>query len=141
MSQQREDLDRLRGRAVTLISVASIAAAVLGGLSLPKKNAGGTQLAFFSLGLLAFVVLVALTCWLLRPVVMTFENDAAEIAGWIDQGYTTDDVYAGLATHSASHFKKNRETLLGMYTVYQVAIVALGVVVFALALALGLGAA
>lgn len=144
IGQQREDLDRLRGRAVTLVSVASLAASVLGGLGLPKSNASIAQLIFFSLGLLSFALLVGLVCWLLKPVVLTFENDASVIAGYVSGGeytYDVDEVYAELARYMAQQFKTNRVVMNCLYEAYQVAIVALGVTVVCLAITLGIGAA
>jgi hypothetical protein len=143
ITQQRDDLDRLRGRSVALVSVASVAASVLGGLGLPKTGATIPQLTFFSLGLLSFTVLVGLVCWLLKPVELTFENDASVIAGWATEGvhtYDIDEVNAELAKYMAEQFKSNRVVLNGLYEAYQRAIVALGAVVVCLAVALGLGA-
>ena len=140
ISQQREDLDRLRGRVTTLASVAAIAASVLGGFSLPKHGASNWQLGAFSVGIAAFVTLIGLACWLLRPIELTFENDSKDIAEWAASN-SIEVMYANLAEHMSNHFSANEQELKKLYEKYQLAIIALGVLVAAFGLTLGLGAA
>jgi hypothetical protein len=117
---------------------------VLGGLGLPEGGANAVQLTFFSVGLLAFTVLAALVCWLLKPVDLTFENDASVLAEYVSGGaytYSVDEVYAELSKYMAQQFKTNRVVMNCLYEAYQAAIVALGVTIVSLAIALGVGAA
>src|SRR5882757_7631960 len=119
LTQQRDDLERIRTRVVTLVSVASIAAALLGGFTTTKAP---HRPAWLYVGLGALGVLIVCVC-----VILT---------NYVDDDRDLNETLRWTAYYSGENAASNRATIDFLVKVYLVAVVALGVTVVTFALAL-----
>jgi len=133
--QQSGDLDKLRGRAVSLVSVAALAVGLLSGLA--GDNPGARDSTAYSVGLWAFAALIVLVCILLVPYKWVFETDPREVlTGYVDQGRDMNETLRWLAKYKGDATEANGKKLDRLHVVYLAAVAALGIVVVSLALAL-----
>jgi|SRR5882757_2022045 len=134
LTQQRDDLERIRTRVVTLVSVASIAAALLGGFTTTKAP---HRPAWLYVGLGALGVLIVCVCVILAPHWTIFENDPRVIlTNYVDDDRDLNETLRWTAYYSGENAASNRATIDFLVKVYLVAVVALGVTVVTFALAL-----
>lgn len=131
---QRDDLERMRTRATALVSVASLAVGLLGGVigsHAPHRNG------WFFFGLAAFVVLIVCVCLVLAPYVWHWEVDPRKIlTDFVDAGHDLNGTLKWLANHDGDNGDHNEKRLDRLATAYLVGVAALGVTVLSLALAL-----
>lgn len=135
LSQQRDDLERLRARVVTLISVASVASGLLGGFLADKAP---SRAPWFYAGLVSVGVLVVCVCVILFPHRTIFENDPRVIVyDYVDQGYDLNATLRWWSIYNGDNAETNKLVLDRLAWFYTVAVVSLGanVVSFAMALA------
>lgn len=134
LAQQRDDLERLRARVVTLISVAAVAAGLLGGFLGDKAPA---RTPWFYAGLVAFGVLVVCVCVILAPWRTIFENDPRVIVyDYVNQGYDLNETLRWWSIYNGDNSDTNKLVLDRLAWFYTAAVVSLGTVVVSFAMAL-----
>lgn len=137
LNLQRDDLERLRTRVVTLVSVGSLTAGLLGGFS------GATELdssVWFYVGLSAFGVLVFCVCMILAPHTTVFETDPRVILEqYVDAGRDWNDTLRWCAHYAGVNADTNKEKLDFLVRIYLLAVIALGVLIAGFTLALTTG--
>jgi MFS family permease len=134
LAQQRDDLERLRARVITLISVASVAAGLLGGFLADEAPA---RTPWFYAGLVSVGVLVGCVCVILTPWRTIFENDPRVIVyDYVDQGYDLDETLRWWSIYNGDNSDTNKLVLDRLAWVYTVAVVSLGAIVVSFAMAL-----
>ena len=132
---QRDDHERLRSRVVTLVSVASIAAGLLGGFSATKSHQSHVWLLY--LGVAAFVALVGCVCVILSPRKWWFETDPRRLlTDYVDAGRDLNYTLRWAAHYAGENAEKNRRKLDRLSWVYLAAIAALGLLVASFAVSL-----
>jgi hypothetical protein len=121
IDQQREDLRSIRDRAASLLTVAGIAAAFLGGLALRDEQA---RLGFWTfVAAFAFIGIAGIVIAILWPRSITFAQHPQTVVSWIEAyGADTSKVSRDLALHHGRHFDANRAVLEGLTVAYQVAV-------------------
>lgn len=131
---QRDDLERLRTRVVTLVSVGAVTAGLLGGFF------GDTQpdhSGWFYLGLVGFGVLTVCVCVILAPHETIFETDPRVILeNYVDASLDMDQTLRWSAHYAGVNAETNKEKLDFLGHFYTAAVIALGVVVSGFALAM-----
>lgn len=132
---QRDDLERLRSRVVTLVSVAALTAGLSGGTFLSHDHP--VPGAWLYAPLSAFGVLIICVCLILAPRSMTFEADSRDIlSGYVDQDLDQSATLRWLAYYAGAEGAANKEVLDRLHRIYLVAVIALGVSVILFLLAL-----
>ena len=132
--QQRDDQERLRTRAVALVSVASLAAGFFG---FGRPHASSV---WVGVGFVAFVVLVLSVAAALLPWQMTFENDPRIIiSGYVDASLSFNQTLRWLAIYAGGHAERNAKNLNRLALVYGLGVFALGVLVASFSAALVVG--
>lgn len=135
--QQRDDLERLRTRVVALVSVAAVAAGLLGGFFGGKVP---THSPWFYLGLTGFGVLIVCVCVILAPHKTIFENDPRVIIeNYVDAGLDLNATLRWTAFYNGANSESNRRRIDLLVSFYLAAVIALGVVVGGFAVALVTG--
>lgn len=113
--QQQTVLTDVRGRAATLLGVASISTSFLGGISLQDQKPTGWS--WLAVG--AFVVVGLLTIWILLPRRgWTFRMSARKlIKDYVeaDQPASLPEMYRDLALHLEHHFENNEKRLTHLF--------------------------
>lgn len=134
LAQQRDDIERLRTRAVALVSVASVAAGLLG---VGNDHLSGPLLA---VGLVAFGVLIIFVCFALLPRETIFENDPRIIvSGYVDAHRSLNETLRWLAIYAGDNAERNAKKLNGLSWLYAIGVIALGLLVASFAAALVVG--
>jgi len=127
VAQQVGALDDLRGRAGTLLAVASLSTSFLGGIALQDKALEG-WLSWAAIG--AFLGVVAVTLALLVPRPRwVFGTSAKVIIGQYAEGEHPRDLattHRFLALHLEGHEDRNAKRLNRLYLLFTAASVLLG---------------
>ena len=137
LAQQRDDLERLRTRAVALLSAASVAAGLLGGF---VGDAAPSRGAWFYAGLVFLGIMAAAVCVILSPHRTIFDNDPRVIlTGYVDPGIDHNTTLRWLAQYAGDNADRNKQRLELLAWVYLAAVVCLGALVACLTLSLVTG--
>jgi len=136
LAQQNTDLDLLRTRAVALLSVAALVAALFG-TRLPHGHLHGRTLSFLVAALILFAASVVLAVLVAAPRRnWEFTFDLGDLLQRVDGGEAAPvDVTRSFASWSENAWMNNAEQMKSLYTMFSVvcALVGLQVVAWAIA--------
>jgi hypothetical protein len=132
LDQQRDDLERLRARAVSLASVTAVSAGLLIGLiGRPLRSS-----VWLYPGLAAFVVAIVSVGVVLAPQTQdTATNPRTILSGYVDGGYDAAETLRWVAEYSGRHAETNRERLTTLARAFLVTLGALVAMVLCLSAA------
>ena len=117
---QAAALGGLRAQATTLVTVGGLSATILGGIA-----RGGHFTAWTILAVAAFVVLVALSVAVSRPMDTYTSQHPSVLVEWAESGASADEQERDLALHMENQYDENEARLNGRRRLYSAALVAL----------------
>jgi hypothetical protein len=119
IDQQKKDLEGLRTRATATIGFSTIAASVIGGLSLR----GASNLTAWTWGAFACLVMVALlSVYILLPRTLTLVMDGKVMDSWIDKGDDISHMMRSTSLGYDAEYTKNDVLLRRMHSTYAASI-------------------
>lgn len=119
---QRDDLERLRTRMVSILSAAAVSAGLFGAFL--SKSHGG-RAGWIYAGLIAFSVLIICAALVLAPWTWTFETDPRILLNdYVDAGRDLNDTLRWAACHAGENCAKNRQVLRWLVRLYLVSVLA-----------------
>ena len=134
LSRQSTDLDTLRTRAIAMLSVGALAAALFGSrlphahLSVATAVAVAFALGFFAIG-------VVLAAWIVMPSAWRFTYPLRPLVSEVKAGSALAmDVALSLANHAEESRKENEEKLKSLHKQFSVVCVLVGLQVVAWAI-------
>jgi hypothetical protein len=139
VTQQQAVLESIRGRAATLLAIASVSTSFLGGVALNKERPRGLAwipvLLFILVGVLAILILLPRRGWIFRLGARELIRDYVEA----DPPAALPEMHRDLALHLERHYQSNERRLRTLFWLFQAASALLvgEVVVWLLVLAQG----
>jgi hypothetical protein len=130
LGEQAGRRDELRSRAGNIFAASAVATGFLGAEAF---KADSTPRAWAWTAAVAFVVTGLAAVYVLLPTSWAFTNDVGRLqTEWVDQGYSLDTMYAGLAGYHDENLRSNEPKLRWRARAVTVAAVALVVDILAL---------
>jgi hypothetical protein len=119
VQQQQVVLGDLRGRAATLLGVASVATSFLGGIALsdgsPSNPSWFAIGAFVAVGLLTISILLPRKGWIFRLSARALIRDYIEAESPVN----INEMHRDLALHIESHFEQNEKRLNRLFWLFR----------------------
>lgn len=127
---QKDQLDEIKSRSITLVSVGTVAIGLFGGEDL--LGDGGLPCGWGLVVLVGFVLLVLSAIAASVPRKWCFSRNPAVLAAYPESGKTIDEMRSGLLRDACKHFADNQRQLNQLRIFQVISPVAAGAVALAL---------
>jgi hypothetical protein len=121
VTQQQAVLESIRGRAATLLAIASVSTSFLGGVALNTERPRGLAwipvLLFILVGVLAILILLPRRGWIFRLGARELIRDYVEA----DPPAALPEMQRDLALHLERHYQGNERRLRRLFWLFQAA--------------------
>ena len=121
VTQQQAVLESIRGRAATLLAIASVSTSFLGGVALNTERPRGLAwipvLLFILVGVLAILILLPRRGWIFRLGARELIRDYVEA----DPPASLPEMQRDLALHLERHYQGNERHLRRLFWLFQAA--------------------